>query len=819
MFKALALLMLTSVPAWGQEGDYEDQEFEPQQEDVADEAPPAQAFAPAEADGRFERVMQKNAYKMEPSAAANFDQGLVNGNLDGTVAGVAPEVVVPLAQWESTRKAIEALRAARIKPAGPAVVLGAADYHGVQREGALALTVRLDVTLGAPGRWKTVPVIGDDVVLVGATRNGKPIPVTVMDGYHVWTTREVGEARIELEVLVPARGPRGSLEFELSVSRTPVTTFSCRFPAVGLEPRIDGAVTESVRTQSGSTELTATLPPTTHIRLVGFKDLGDAESRETKVYAETSTLLSIAQAHADVFSVVRYTILYGRTKTFAVALPPGVTVVAADGEGAFRWVVEHGEGGQDVLRGETAFPIRGAYEISLRLKRELRGSPIEFDAPVPRALGVEREHGWLAIEVPGRLRLEDKAREEVIAVDVRQLPVEMVTSAVTPILRAYRFHAAKARVALEVSRLPEKEPASAAIDHIRAHTVVSAEGQALTELSITLKNRLRPALLMTLPAGTTIRSTTLDGQPTKPTKNDKGEVMLPLRRSAGGERPEPFTLQVVLETEMPALGWVGAPNLSLPAVDLPVSSFAWSVEVPGRNLYSRLTGDVAAERFAGEGRWHRPVMRTGRLGQDEDGDRTGNTETGAQAPQGGEGNGAMPVRMKVPDSGGVKLEYGRYWLPEGQPVTVSFSYLRRSLVAPVSALAAGLIFALALYATRLARLRTTWRHGEGARAIGLGAAAIAVGVAVSKLSGGTLVVLAIVAGVAVALAPPRAALERLSGWWTTLPERWRGRTRAEGPRAWWHIPSKVVLGGMIAMASMTAFGTIVGFIALLARPW
>src|SRR5439155_8850739 len=111
----------------------------------------------------------------------------------------------------------------------------------------------------------------------------------------------------------------------------------------------------------------------------------------------------------------------------------------------------------------------------------------------------------------------------------------------------------------------------------RAFSVGAPEGKILTDLRITLRNRRRHRLVLTLPGRTAVLSTLLDGQPFKPSKDEAGRLMLPLRRSSGGDRPEPFTLQVVLESEARPLGLAGAPDLVLPAVDLPASSLAWTL--------------------------------------------------------------------------------------------------------------------------------------------------------------------------------------------------------------------------------------------------
>ena len=185
--------------------------------------------------------------------------------------------------------------------------------------------------------------------------------------------------------------------------------------------------------------------------------------------------------------------------------------------------------------------------------------------------------------MPGKLQLEETERKEALAIDVRQLPGEMVQSAVSPILKAYRYHTAGAKVGLNATRLPEREPVSASIDRIRAFTVIAGDGQVLTDMRITLRNRLLPSLSVTLPQGTEVRSALLDGEPVKPSRDDKGRLMLPLKRSEGEERLAPFTVQVVLSAGAKPLGLFGRPAVELPAVELPASSVSWSLFLPAKN--------------------------------------------------------------------------------------------------------------------------------------------------------------------------------------------------------------------------------------------
>jgi len=663
-------------------------------------------------------------------------------------AAGGPEVVVPLPRYETVRDQVLALNLADEQPEVPLVVLGASSYSGRAIDGALSLRLELGITLGVEGLWKTVPLVGEEVVVVSAhdKASGAELPLSRLNGYHVWLTPDEGEVTVVLELLVPSHGRRGSLEYDFLVAKTPVTRFDCSFPTAGLEPRLHAAVRSELTPQAGGVQLSASLEPTSRIHLVGFKDVGDDQGRQARVYAESLNLLSVDEGGLDLFTVLRFDILYAGTQHFDVLIPEGMAVVSADGQGAFRYTTEPAEGGT-LLRGETAFPIRDEYEISLRLRRELPRDGAAFDLELPACQGVEREYGWLGVEVVGNLRLEEAERRGMLAVDMRQLPWEMVQSAVSPILRAYRYHTADAGVRLEAQRLPEQEPATGSVDLVQATTAVSREGAVLTDLRITLRNRLRHSLALRLPAGMTVLSANLDGEPVKPGVAEDGTLFFPLERSAGGQAAVAFTLQVILESDLGGLGLVGHPRFALPAVGLPASTVLWEVYLPANNEYTALEGDLEPQIYAGSGRWFQGgVADQGQVGT--------NQVLLSSEPTQSAGTGAMPVRIDLPTEG-KPFSTTRYWLEADTPLELSCWHMRSWLRLPATLL----LTLLLAGATLLLALRSRGPRGPWPRRV---VAVVAIGLlgwTAGAMSGAGAVVWGLILGGAVA------------AWWRGLHRR------------------------------------------------
>ncbi len=762
--------------------------------------------ADAAAEAQFDSILSTNlgyvdggelnnapARAAPPSPPASVAEQTTPALLPPAPEGATAEV--PLSRYEAVRDATNA-RADRPPQVAP-VVLGSSVYTGAAQGGVLALNLRLGVTLAGPGRWKMVPVIGEEVVIVRAQAGGQPIPLSTRDGYHVWVTQQSGEVELSVDLLVPPKGPKGSLEYDFLAAKTPVTRFSAVFPVPGLEPRLRNTVRATVTSTASSTALDANLSSSSRVHLVGYRDLGEEEGQSARIYAESLNLLSLGEDALELFTVFRYSILYAGAREFQIFLPDGWTLVSAEGEGAFRHTLEPAEGGQ-LLRGETAFPVRNSFEVSLRLRRALPESGAPFGVPLPRGLGLERQYGWLAAEVNGNLLLESQDPGGALPVDVRQLPYAVVESAVSPLLMAWRVLDPATTVKLAATAMPEKEPASGSIDKVEAISAVSAEGTALTELRITLRNRLRHSLALRLPEGARVRTAFLDDEPVVPSQSADGAVLFPLKRSDGGDRPEAFTLVVVLESQGPAFGMFGLSAYALPTLDLPVSSLSWTLRLPARNRYSRLFGDVEPQRYNGRGVWYQPS--SGALAENP---------TAGPMDMGG---AATPIEVEIP-TGGTELTWNQYWVGADQPVSLSVLYLQGWLRGPLALLlAAGLVLGLA----------RSWATRALPRALPIGTPRVQLGVwlaitglavvALQKLGGDGAVLLSLLAGLGLGLLR-RPGVGTMMRWVAGL---FRLGEQSETPK------TSLLYGFLLRCALLAALGVlgigVLGLLFMLPRP-
>ncbi|MBK8010406.1 MAG: hypothetical protein IPK13_03600 [Deltaproteobacteria bacterium] len=612
-------------------------------------------------------------------------------------AAHADEVRLPLSTYQEAEDRLDALKAASIDQGheeGATAVIAAAHYVGRVEKGHLRLTATFSAHLPAVRGYKTVPLLGQDAVILSAKQGTESIALMIRDGMWVWPTAKNGDATIQIEFLTAPTGPRGSVEYRFGIAETSVTDLRIFFPQKDLSPVVTGAVVTERREVTGGIELHAVLPPIAGIHIVGFHEVDDSlAASKAQLYGQTMNLVSVSDDALEVFSVISYAILYAPTKHFEIEIPSGYEILSADGQGAFRYTITTQEG-RTTLHGETADGIRQRYEISLRLRRALAATESELRVPIPKLQGVERDSGTLAIEAPGRLSVERAEGDGLMKIDARELPDAILASSVSPVTQAFRYASPPGIATIWIGRYPEKTLATSSVDRLEMSTVATRDGERMTQMTFELRNNLRQHLALTVPEGAEIKSATLDDAPIKLSRDATGRVLVPLVRSrVRAGRLMPLRIRMVVSTKSDRFGLVGSQHFAVPRVDIPISSLSWSIHLPTSLAHSAFDTGVSNESIVRDASWFQPPPApydaldqhnanwTEVQAQDV-GNLAGSmadSDTSATHQQGSV-SGTVPVRLRTP-ARAPEITYRRFWIEADEPIEGSIYYVHRSFQA------------------------------------------------------------------------------------------------------------------------------------------
>ena len=421
-----------------------------------------------------------------------------------------------------------------------------------------------------------------------------------------------GEVTIRLPSLQGARTDSGQVgiesggALEIQAVRTPMTRVSVnQLPTTMPAGRLDADAMQFVYRYAR--------PPAEAVLA-----LARPEKLPAKVHAQTATLATVDAQAVRCRAAVSYEVRNAGVDAFRIVLPDDVEVVSVVGEG-IRRTGEAKEAGKRVLLVELKNFVQGAYSLDVAYDRRLRQGAKSAGVPLLGHPEAVQDRGVIGIEAVGGVEVTPTAAGAE-QMDVRELPSSVWRQARRPVLLAYRYGAAGAAVTLGIVKHEDVEVLVAVSDVCEAATTFTPDGKVVTKMMYVVRNNLKQFLVLKMPAGADLWSAFVDDQPVTPSRNAKGEVLIPLKKSAEADEDDedsyrarrekrragpdsslreqrsrrmrkaredgpvgdlkPYDVEIVFVGAKVELGEKGDLAAALPQCDIPVGHLAWAVFLP-----------------------------------------------------------------------------------------------------------------------------------------------------------------------------------------------------------------------------------------------
>jgi hypothetical protein len=315
------------------------------------------------------------------------------------------------------------------------------------------------------------------------------------------------------------------------------------------------------------------------------------ERIDSWVRAEVMNWATVTETLLSGRSLVRYEIQNAPTKEFRLKVPAVWRNVEISGANIRRKDAQNGE-----WRVELQNKVRGTFTLTVTWERPWNVKEGALDLPGVEALGVERETGTIAVLAQPPLKVESKETSvELLKIDRRELPDWAGASGQVPTL-AFRYLRPGYKLVLSAQRFEEAEVLQAIVDNVNLTTVVSEDGQMMTEMSLAIRNNARQYLEVTLPANATnVWSAFVAGQPVRPSVRG-GKLLLPLERSGADGAAIAVELIFIGGDKFPRTR--GTVDLQSPALDVPFKNGRWDLYLPPEYGYRRFEGTMKRELLA-----------------------------------------------------------------------------------------------------------------------------------------------------------------------------------------------------------------------------
>ena len=478
------------------------------------------------------------------------------------------------------------------KPDDPPVdyILSRAKYSGHVLLKTTEIQADIEFNILNDEKWVRVPFLPQSLGLKEVRLNGKPVTVTHENGQHALILKGAGHYNLKAVFAIPTPNADGAPVIQFPILETSMTLLSLTFPKKNLEVKVLPSQFLSTKSENGKTSIQAILPPSRYIRLTWSKKLPPGRVIPAKIYSNLEELLTIHDSSIKVHSHFQYSILHSGIREMEIEVPRDVTILNVKSPNLQTWN-EIEEKGKKILKVMFNKKVQGSYRITLVAEAPLEKG-YETRVPFFRSLNVEREEGAIGIEAKSNVQVSIKNQSGLRQVDVKEVPVSLWNRASNPLLYAFLFTKPSGQLSLNIERHEDVPVLTSTIDSSNAVTVLTKDGQWITRVSFEVRNHLKQFLALDLPKDAHIWSAFVSGKPVKPSKNKKGQILIPLNKSTLSSQQEAFPLEVIYHVQDKRLGYIGNRSAFLPKVDLPVSQLLWSLYVPEDYRFMPMGGNL-----------------------------------------------------------------------------------------------------------------------------------------------------------------------------------------------------------------------------------
>ncbi|HEY2952333.1 MAG TPA: hypothetical protein VGK40_07115, partial [Verrucomicrobiae bacterium] len=330
-----------------------------------------------------------------------------------------------------------------------------------------------------------------------------------------------------------------------------------------------------------------------------------AERLPARIVAEVFNLVTIGDGLVGGSATIRYGLINQGVQEFKVRLPAPWKNVEFTGPN-IRRKEQAGPAPTDTNSVTWTISLQdkawGGYTLVVTYDYQFDPKQAALDLAGTHALKVERETGSMAVTTAASLQLKARpAADPLRVIDPAELAETDRALITRPVLLAYRYTGDTFALTADVTRHDELNPLDAVADRTEITSVLTDEGQMLTQASFMVKNNDRQFQKFRLPAGATLWGCYVNNQPVKAEIMNDPKIgeWLAVSLPRGANRDEAFAVDIKYEQKLASLKDRLLPQsieLAAPQTDVPNTYAEWQLWVPPTHRLSGFDGNMTVAR-------------------------------------------------------------------------------------------------------------------------------------------------------------------------------------------------------------------------------
>jgi hypothetical protein len=378
-----------------------------------------------------------------------------------------------------------------------------------------------------------------------------------------------GRSVIALDVAAPVTASGGSETLALPASGAALSRAVLSVPRRGVDLALTGGFLAEKAETSTATRFVAHGRAGETLSFSWRRKIEEPKlAQPLRLRGSVTELVGLGEDGAQLSADVGLEVAQGSATAVSLVLPEGLVINEVSGPLVAEWDSKPG-----VLRVAFLEPVtsRASFHVAGEARPPREGS---VAVPLLRVPDAERETGGVAVEVLGSGEITDQQTKGLDPADAADIGGP-VAGRDSPSLAAYRFRPQDGKgarsLAVTVARYAPEAVLVANVEEARYQALLSEDGKALVRARYAVRNNQRSFLAVSLPPQAVPWSASVSGRATRPGRSAEGALLLPLEKGRAGEEAPAFAVEIVYLDRTPRWTDKGRAQLTLPALDLPVS--------------------------------------------------------------------------------------------------------------------------------------------------------------------------------------------------------------------------------------------------------
>jgi hypothetical protein len=318
---------------------------------------------------------------------------------------------------------------------------------------------------------------------------------------------------------------------------------------------------------------------------------------------------------------LRYRLYQAGAKAFALTLPPEAVGVTITGPGIAR----REQSGPGQWRVELADKVYDQPYL-MNVTYDTAYGPADVNIPLVaiRCQDADLQQAYTVVFATDRMEVSVGSTDAILRPDdARSIPAYFGAGDLSGAAMCYRSVSPQYSLTVRAKRHAVADQIGAEVLKTDLVTVVTAAGQTINRVALSLRVGSQRHLQTILPEGAAIWSLAVDGQAVQPslraTTGGGRALLIPLPQQAADDVLVEmiYVAQVgsgpasASQASLPAADWPGRHTLFGPRFDLPLKNISWQVHVPEDFTYGDFGGTLNRDvRFLGAGGMPRYDLQT-----------------------------------------------------------------------------------------------------------------------------------------------------------------------------------------------------------------